>query len=87
MPCKGDSEQICGGQSRLSVFEHKKYEAISDPSIVHGYGYRGCFRKKSSGRLLDCAHVRDQNDMSAVKCMTFCQAKGKKFLWAGLQYR
>lgn len=63
MACKGDAEQICGGRSRLSVFEHKKYVAIGNAQIVHGYGYIGCFREKSNSRFLDGARVLDQLDI------------------------
>lgn len=86
MPCKGDAHEICGGRSRLSVFQHKGYVPIENPSIVNGYGYVGCFREKSNGRLLDGARVLDQVDMNAGKCMKFCQDKDRKNLYAGLQY-
>lgn len=86
MPCKGKSDEICGGRSRVSIFQDQKHVPVKNPPIVKGFGYIGCFEERSKGRLLKGASLVDQADMTAKKCMGFCQQNSVANVWAGLQY-
>ncbi|XP_063418865.1 uncharacterized protein LOC134701659 [Mytilus trossulus] len=77
--CRGDSEQICGGGWRLSV-----YETVSSTVIVSN-DYVGCFIDTPL-RLLSHQYKlngSDPPDMENNKCLLYC--KEQDYMYSGTQ--
>ncbi|KAF2006087.1 heme peroxidase, partial [Amniculicola lignicola CBS 123094] len=70
MACAGNSTQMCGSGSRLSLYKNNKYSPPVTPSIS-GYNYLGCYSEATNGRALtDTATTSDK--MTVETCATFC---------------
>ncbi|KAF2186183.1 heme peroxidase [Zopfia rhizophila CBS 207.26] len=68
--CLGNSTQLCGGASRLSLYKNLKYVPMVNPKI-DGYNYLGCYSEGTAGRAL--ADSTTASDSMTVKsCAAFC---------------
>ena len=72
--CPGNSSEICGGESLLSIFsaEVPVVQAMPvSPSIEGPFDYLGCYTEASSGRALPLARSTT-TDMTVEECANFC---------------
>lgn len=94
MPCKGNTAQMCGGSSRLSVYNNTLYAPTSSPATVAvggraAYKYAGCYSEGGSGRALggsgtSASSSTSGDNMSVETCASFCAGAG--FQYMGVEY-
>lgn len=93
MPCKGNTAQMCGGSSRLSVYNNTLYAPTSSPATVQvggkaAYNYAACYVEGTSGRALggtgSASASTSNNQMSVETCASFCSGAGFKYM--GVEY-
>ncbi|WWC68300.1 uncharacterized protein I206_102224 [Kwoniella pini CBS 10737] len=84
MPCAGSSSDICGGSSRLSVFNYTSYVPPQLISTVGTYKLQGCYSEATSGRALPSYSFTNSTGMTAEWCVSGCQAKN--YSYAGIEY-
>lgn len=75
-PCTGNKSQLCGGLSRLNIYEY----ALRTPTWVS----MGCYTTSSSAQTLTYAAVTaaENNQLLVTNCQRVCLSRG--FLYAGL---
>ncbi|KAF8862211.1 glyoxal oxidase-like protein [Acephala macrosclerotiorum] len=88
MTCTGNSTEICGGPSRLSVFWNGKNPPpgpSTDPGTL-GYGFFGCYTEGTNGRALTqfTAVTGGQSAMTVALCISACKTAG--YTYAGIEY-
>lgn len=86
-PCTGDSSQICGSASRLSLYKSKDPAKVSTNPAVPGpqignYTYAYCSIDTLNPRLLPIEYTGD--NMSTEACIAIAEAQ--KAAYAGLEY-
>ncbi|EPS39555.1 hypothetical protein H072_6644 [Dactylellina haptotyla CBS 200.50] len=79
--CAGDSSQICGGSSRLSIYQNTKWSPTVVPADVLGWQYSGCW-SEISGRAIR-GYSFSSTGMSTSLCISTCKSKG--YTVAGLE--
>jgi len=84
MACTGNKTELCGGPSRLSVYNLTTYVPPTTVKHVGTYLSQGCYNEASNGRLLSGASYTNQSGMTVESCVKFCQASGATY--AGLEY-
>ena len=82
MPCSGNATQICGGSSRLSVYNYTLYAPPQHKPVITGYGFVGCYTD-ANPRTLDKYSFSSAN-MTQEMCVGGCAAKG--YTVAGAEY-
>ncbi|KAL8714368.1 MAG: hypothetical protein Q9220_001701 [cf. Caloplaca sp. 1 TL-2023] len=83
-PCKGNSSEICGGTSRLSVWNLTSYVPPTTVKQVGTYLSQGCYPEPTKGRLLTGATYTNTTGMTVESCVNFCAASGASY--AGLEF-
>lgn len=88
MTCAGNSSQICGGGSRLSVYASGKAGTgpVTNPG-PNGWGFLACYSDAGSGkRTLSTPQSVDAGSwgMTVAGCAAACRAGGYRF--AGVEY-
>jgi len=84
--CSGNSSQLCGGRSRLSVWNSTAYKAattIAPGTAVGSSTYLGCASEATNSRALNGASYTDGNMTNAV-CAAYCASKN--FALFGTEY-
>ncbi|KAH8155190.1 uncharacterized protein LAJ45_00199 [Morchella importuna] len=84
MACSGDASLICGGPSRLSVYN---YTLFVPPIIVPAVGTfisQGCYSEATTGRALSGYSFTNTTGMTVELCVGVC--KDRSFKYAGLEY-
>ncbi|KAI0121104.1 WSC domain-containing protein [Xylariales sp. AK1849] len=90
MSCKGNTSQICGGSSRISVYNNTLYVPTRNVATVNvnskpTYKYLSCYTEGKSGRALDKGtSTTDTMKMTVETCATFCLAKN--YTYMGVEY-
>jgi hypothetical protein len=87
MSCSGNSSQICGGPSALSLYSYTGYIApLQTTPQIGSYLYQGCWTDnvQGSGRSLKAYSFTNTTGMTEELCVGTCQAKG--YAWAGVEY-
>lgn len=89
MPCKGNTAQMCGGSSRLSVYNNTLYVPTRSPASVKvngqaAYNYVACYKESTSGRALGSAASTSSPNMTVESCATYCVGKG--YMYMGVEY-
>jgi hypothetical protein len=85
MACAGDTSQLCGGRSRLSVYNDTAIHAPSVQTEISGYRYQGCYTDPSSSqRALSGYTTTDATGMTQQRCVATCSARN--YLYAGVEY-
>lgn len=80
MACAGDGTEICGGPSRLSMYQVKP----SGPAIVQKAGtfaYKGCYTEATTGRALSAKQSAGAS-MTVEQCSTVCSG----YQYMGVEY-
>ncbi|KAF8464887.1 WSC domain-containing protein [Kalaharituber pfeilii] len=86
MPCGGNSNQICGGPSALSVYNNTELAPPKVPSEVPFVGHYlslGCYTEGTTGRALS-GDATALGNMTVAYCVGFCSDRG--FSHAGVEY-
>ncbi|KAK8030120.1 WSC domain-containing protein [Apiospora rasikravindrae] len=85
MPCKGNKNQMCGGNARVSVFNNTAFKGPQPLKTVAGtsWQYVSCFMEPLYGRALTTL-VKADDRMTIPMCTSACQGAG--FAFAGLEY-
>ena len=84
MACTGNSTELCGGPSRLSVYNLTTYVPPTTVKQVGTFLSQGCYKEATNGRLLSGASYANNTGMTVESCVNFCQASGATY--AGLEY-
>ncbi|KAK6435340.1 hypothetical protein LTR95_008475 [Oleoguttula sp. CCFEE 5521] len=86
MGCAGNSTEMCGGISRLSVFSNGTPKILPPPSMpetINGSWYsQGCLTEASDGSRALAGPASAGNFMTLEYCASFC--KGSKYF--GVEY-
>lgn len=83
-PCTGNSSEICGGSSRLSVYNSTTYIPPTTVKQVGSYLSKGCYAEATIGRLLNGSSYSNSTGMTVETCVSFCKNAGANY--AGLEY-
>ncbi|CAJ2505176.1 Uu.00g125700.m01.CDS01 [Anthostomella pinea] len=87
IPCSGNSSQVCGDRSKISVwYSADASKAHGAPRVVGGnanYTYHGCVAEPSGARALAGGMIAG-NGMTVQQCLAW--AAGNGFRYAGLEY-
>ncbi|KAI4266918.1 MAG: hypothetical protein L6R38_008476, partial [Xanthoria sp. 2 TBL-2021] len=83
-PCSGNKTEICGGSSRLSVWNYTEYIPPTTVRQVGTYLSQGCFPEASNGRLLSSSSYTNKTGMTVESCVNFCS--GSNSPYAGLEF-
>ncbi|KAL9113797.1 MAG: hypothetical protein Q9227_002243 [Pyrenula ochraceoflavens] len=84
--CAGNSTEICGGASALSVYRNSKFTTAGNPATVGQYVSYGCFSDSTNARSLSSATYTSDTAMTVESCVSFCQKKNSKYVYAGVEY-
>ncbi|KAI5359093.1 putative hem peroxidase, carbohydrate-binding WSC, hem peroxidase superfamily [Septoria linicola] len=88
MPCAGNSTEICGGSSRLNVYQITALPTMNpgSNSLPAGWNALGCFTDSTSARSLsNGVEVQGgSSNMTIRGCLSACAGRG--FAYAGLEY-
>lgn len=84
MPCNGNSSEICGGSSALSVYNLTTYVPPTTVKAVGSYVSKGCYQESTTGRLLSGASYTNATGMTVESCVAFCKTNNQAY--AGLEY-
>ncbi|KAH8882854.1 WSC-domain-containing protein [Thozetella sp. PMI_491] len=52
MPCKGNSQELCGGSARVSIFNNTNWVAPKPPTKIGNWNYVSCFMEPQGHRAL-----------------------------------
>jgi len=77
MSCPGNTTEICGDASRLSVFAVGNVTiavAPVSPAVAGQYTYQGCYTDNAARVLQGLSSTT--NDMTVEKCAAFCGSAG-----------
>lgn len=72
--CPGNSSEICGGSSRLSIFSNGRPfqpSAPGTPQTIGGFNYTACYTEGTSGRAL-ADKATSGNSMTLEYCASYC---------------
>ena len=84
MPCSGNSSEICGGSSRLSVYNSTTYIPPTTVKQVGSYVSKGCYAEGNNTRLLTGPSYSNSTGMTVESCVGFCKTAGANY--AGVEY-
>jgi len=94
--CSGNKSEICGGSSRLSVYNLTTFISPSIPPTIlvpaltataspTTYNYTGCYTELTNTRALPSYSVTNRMGMTLDLCVSTCVGKG--YGVAGVEYR
>lgn len=77
MTCTGNQWEVCGGGSRLNMFQMNAtlYKAPAVPTVYAGsslFSSIGCYTEATSGRALSSKSYGDSKNMTAESCEAYC---------------
>lgn len=85
MPCNGDSSEMCGGSSRLSVYTNTAYVAPKIVTTIQtSMEYQGCFMEAVDARAMNAYSFTSTTSMTVELCVNTCLGKG--YGYAGVEY-
>ena len=84
MVCSGNSSELCGGSSRLSIYNSTSYVPPTTVKQVGTYVSIGCYNEASQGRILSGASYVNATGMTVESCVNYCSAAGATY--AGVEY-
>jgi hypothetical protein len=77
-PCRGNTEEICGGQGTLSLYSDDSITAPNIPpkSVPYSFSGTGCQTDGLNGmRALSDDSFTDMEGMTNEACANFCSSK------------
>ncbi|KAL0631885.1 hypothetical protein Q9L58_009237 [Maublancomyces gigas] len=84
MACTGNSSQICGGPSRLGVYNYTQFVPPVIVPAVGTYISQGCYSEATTGRALSAYSFTNTTAMTVELCVGAC--KTRSYQYAGLEY-
>lgn len=86
-PCLGNTTELCGTGSRLSVYQNTIYYPPPTPPAhvpsVAGYKWQSCWSEPTAGRALSGKTYADIVGMTVESCAAFCTG----YAYFGVEYR
>jgi hypothetical protein len=81
--CSGDSKQMCGGGTSISVYDLQKAGKTTDISNFkwNATGFGGCFYEGGNRMLADLFKYDSQ--LTIAKCIGYCKEGGYALAGAG----
>ena len=86
MTCSGNTAEICGGPSLISIFNNTAYVYPSNPQTVGSYTYLACYHEGTTGRLLSGPSYTNSTGMTVESCTSFCHSNMPNGVYAGVEY-
>ncbi|MCJ1408115.1 hypothetical protein MMC19_002188, partial [Ptychographa xylographoides] len=86
MACTGNSSELCGGSSRLSVYNLTTYAPPAVVSAVGNYISQGCYNELANRRLLNGPSFTNATGMTVEACVGFCKGSSPSQAYAGVEY-
>lgn len=88
MDCSGDRWEVCGGRSRLNMFQMNAtlYKAPAVPEVWPGdalFSPIGCYTEATKGRALSSKSYSDGKNMTVEACRAFC---GTSYAYFGVEW-
>ncbi|EXJ87032.1 hypothetical protein A1O3_03989 [Capronia epimyces CBS 606.96] len=84
MACAGDNTQVCGGRSRLSVYNNTALSAPAAKQTIGQFAYQGCYTDPSAAQRALQGYSTSSSSMTQDLCVQTCSAKG--YTLAGVEY-
>ncbi|KAI0018314.1 putative glyoxal oxidase [Xylariomycetidae sp. FL0641] len=84
MPCSGNTQEVCGGPNRLTVFFDPYVVGPQPNTGLANWTHIGCYQEGLGGRALTYGAPVPAGQMTAAKCTSACQQAG--FVLAGTEY-
>ncbi|PVH89547.1 WSC-domain-containing protein [Cadophora sp. DSE1049] len=85
VPCIGNPSEICGGSSRLSIYNQTDFDYPEFVQNAGAYSLQGCLVDGTgTGRILQGYTTTLNSAMTIEKCITTCAAKG--YTKAGVEF-
>ncbi len=84
MPCTGNASELCGGSSRLSVYNSTTFIPPTTVKQVGSYLSKGCYAEATNSRLLGGPSYTNGTGMTVESCVGFCKTAGANY--AGVEY-
>ncbi|KAE9376663.1 WSC-domain-containing protein [Stipitochalara longipes BDJ] len=82
-PCTGNSSEICGGTSYISIYQDPTFPAVDD-SVISDYNYVGCYSEGVGGRALEYQQDLNTSTITIEECLFACKDAG--FAFAGVEF-
>lgn len=87
LPCSGNASEICGGSSRLSVYNLTTYIPPTTVKSVGTYVSKGCYKEATTGRLLTGGgSYTNKTAMTVEACVGFCSSQKPAQQYAGVEF-
>ncbi|MCJ1242521.1 hypothetical protein MMC14_010529, partial [Varicellaria rhodocarpa] len=86
MACTGNSSELCGGPSRLSVYNLTTFVPPTTVKAVGSYVLKGCYHEASNSRLLTGPAYTNSTGMTVESCVSYCAAASPTQAYAGVEY-
>ena len=86
MACSGNTSEICGGRSRISVYNLTTYVPPTTVKSVGTYVSQGCYLEATTGRLLSGPSYTNKTGMTVESCVAFCAGQKIPLAYAGVEY-
>ncbi|KAI1814965.1 WSC-domain-containing protein [Poronia punctata] len=83
MECRGNNKQICGGSSRVSVFNNTKFISPGAAKTLDSWEYQSCYMEPMGMRALPNL-IAGNDRMTVEMCVQACQ--DNNYNYAGLEY-
>ncbi|KAJ3128526.1 hypothetical protein HK098_004156 [Nowakowskiella sp. JEL0407] len=93
-PCVGNSSEVCGGFSRVSLYNNTLVipptpvvpppPSIRNSSLPIGWVYLGCYIDSIDKRALPLAPAMATQSLTITSCLTHCNTTG--YITAGVEY-
>lgn len=89
-PCAGNNNQICGGNSRLTIYHNISDVASAKPPATNagppGWGFLGCYVDSQVARTLPygATTAGGANNMTVANCAQECQRQN--YQYSGVEY-
>jgi hypothetical protein len=82
-PCTGNSSEICGGNSYISIYQDPTFPPVND-SVITDYNFVGCYSEGVGGRALEYQQNLNGDTLTVEECLFACKDNG--FAFAGVEY-
>ncbi|KAI8626350.1 WSC-domain-containing protein [Xylariaceae sp. FL1651] len=83
MNCKGNNNEMCGGNARVSIFNNTNFVGPAPPKTIGSWQYQSCYMEPMNARALDTL-IKADDKMTIDMCTQACQ--GAQYAYAGLEY-
>ncbi|OBT48309.1 hypothetical protein VE00_01254 [Pseudogymnoascus sp. WSF 3629] len=82
--CSGNASEICGGTSRISIYNYTSFVPPVLAANIGNYVLQGCYTDSVANRTLKGYVFTNTTSMTQELCINTCKAKA--YAYAGIEY-